>query len=164
MNDDVLTTYLNDHLTGAVAAQELATSCSANNPGTSLATFLQELVTKIKEEQEVVKNLLRRVGGEVNPVKTAVGWLGEKASRLKLENPLRAYTPLNCLEQVEGLLLGVRGKLALWDALKAIVSSDARFAGIDLDELSQRADGQLAELERYRLAAARNAFLTEVQD
>lgn len=161
MNDDVLTTYLNDHLTGAVAAQELATSCSANNPGTPLATFLQDLLGKIEEEQEVVKDLLRRADGEVNAIKTAAGWLGEKASRMKLENPLRTYTPLNCLEQVEGLLLGVRGKLALWDALKVTMGLDARFTGIDLEELSQRAEGQLVELERYRLAAARNAFLTE---
>ena len=161
MNDNALATYLNDHLAGSEAGKELAKQCSESNPDTPLAIFLQHLVTKIKDEQEVVEHLLRRSGGKVNTVKAAVGWLGEKTSRMKLNNPLQAYTALNRLEQVEGLLLGVRGKLALWVALGATLGSDARFIGINFDELSQCAEQQLGELEQYRLAAAREAFIPD---
>lgn len=106
MNDEALTTYLDDHLSGSIAGKERAAKCGASNPDTPLVTFLQDLNTKMDEGREVVKDLLERVGGEVNAVKVAVGWLGEKASRIKLGHPLQMYTPLNRLEQVEGLAVG----------------------------------------------------------
>lgn len=56
------------------------------------------------------------------------------------------------------MLLGVRGKLALWTALGATVAADARFGDIDFDELARKAEQQLDELEQHRLAAARDAF------
>ena len=158
MNEASLRTYLNDHLAGSAAGRELAEQCAASNPGTPLGAFMRGLASKIDNEQEIVKDLLERLGGEVNPVKSVTGWLGEKASRLKLNNPLQTYLALDRLEQIEGILLGVRGKLALWTALEATVATDARFGDIDFDELSKNADQQLAELELYRLAAARDAF------
>ncbi len=158
MNDEALTTYLNDHLAGSEAGRALAERCAASNPATPLASFLQSLVAKIEDEQGLVKDLVARSGGEVNTVKAAVGWLGEKASRIKLDNPLQSYTALNRLEQIEGLVLGVRGKKALWDALGASLPTDPRFTEIDFDELSANAEQQLAELEQYRLAAAHEAF------
>ncbi len=158
MNDESLKTYLNDHLAGSAAGKELAEQCAASNPGTPLGAFMRGLASKIESEQETVKDLLEHLGGEVNPVKSVAGWFSEKASRLKLNNPLQTYTALDRLEQVEGILLGVRGKLALWTALGATVATDARFSDIDFDELGRRAEQQLDELERYRLAAAHEAF------
>jgi len=61
-------------------------------------------VATIEDEQAVVKDLLTRAGSDVNAIKAVVGWLGEEASRLKLDNPLQSYSALNCLEQVERLL------------------------------------------------------------
>ena len=162
MNNEALTTYLNDHLAGSEAAKALAERCAASNAGTPLAAFLQRLVAKIEGEQAVVKDLLARAGSEVNAVKAAVGWLGEKASRLKLDNPLQSYSALNRLEQVEGLLLGVRGKKALWDALGATLQTDPRFVEIGFDELSRDTKQQLTELERHRLVAAHEAFVADV--
>lgn len=158
MNDEALTTYLNDHLAGSEAGRALAERCAASNPATPLASFLRSLVTKIEDEQALVKDLVARSGGEVNALKAAVGWLGEKASRIKLDNPLQSYTALDRLEQVEGLLLGVRGKKALWDAVGATLRTDRRFAEIDFTELGRNAEEQLNELEQYRLAAAHEAF------
>lgn len=158
MNNESLTTYLNDHLAGSEAGKELAEQCATSNPGTPLGTFMQDLVAKIEHEQETVKNLLERLGGKVNTAKSAVGWLGEKASRLKLNNPLQTYTDLNRLEQVEGMLLGVRGKLALWTALGATVATDPQFSDVDFVELGRNAAQQLDELEQYRITAARAAF------
>lgn len=102
MNDESLKTYLNDHLAGSAAGKKLAEQCAASNPGTPLGSFMQGLAAKIEEEQEVITALLERLGGRVSAAKLAAGWLGEKASRLKLNNPLRPYRDLDRLEQVEG--------------------------------------------------------------
>lgn len=160
MNAEPLKTYLNDHLAGSAAGKELAEQCLASNSETLLINFLQGLVTAIEDEQEVVKDLIKRLGGEANPVKVATGWLGEKVSRLKLNNPLQTHTALNRLEQLEALLLGVRGKLALWAALSATLGADAHFSDVDFNELSWKAEQQLDELEQFRLAAARDAFFS----
>lgn len=161
MNDEPLVTYLNDHLAGSAAGKALAEQCAASNSDDLLIIFLQKLVTTIEDEQEVLKDLIKQLDGEPNPAKAAVGWLGEKVSRLKLNNPLQTSTPLNCLEQLETLLLGVRGKRALWAALSATLATDARFSHVDFDELGLKAEQQLYELEQFRLAAARDAFFVQ---
>lgn len=158
MKDEHLKTYLSDHLAGSVMGIELAERCLANNAESSLGTYLKRFLANIEEDQAVLKDLLERLGGGGNPLKTVAAWFAEKASRVKLNNRLLKYSDLSRLEELEGLLLGVRGKLALWTALKASVAADARFSNVHFDDLVRRAEEQLGELERHRLAAARQAF------
>lgn len=159
MNNDHLTTYLNDHLAGSVAGVELVERCLSNNEATPLGAYLTTLLIEFKEDQAALKDVLERLGGGVNPLKTTAAWLGEKAGRVKLNNQLFAYSDLSRLEELEGLLLGVRGKLALWTALETVVAADARLSGVAFGRLAQRAEEQLNTLEQHRLAAARKAFL-----
>lgn len=156
VNDEPLTTYLNDHVAGATLGKELVERCLSNNAKTPLGDFLAQLLSEIEEERAVLKDVLERLGSGANPVKTAVTWLGEKASRIKLSNPLGAYSDFNRLEELELLLLGVRGKLALWQALEAV--ADERLSSVDFAALSGRAKGQLEHIEQHRLSAARAAF------
>lgn len=158
MNEENLKTYLNDHLAGSEAAVELAQHARNSNPDTPLGAYLDTFLDEIEEDRAVVRDLLKRLGGGTNPVKTAVGWLGEKAARLKLNHPLQSYTAFIRMEELEGLLLGVRGKLALWQALEHTVASDPRLNHVDFTVLARRAEEQLSEIERHRLEAAREAF------
>lgn len=158
MKDELLKTYLNDHLAGAEAGIQLAEDCLARNPEGPLGDFLAELVTEIKEDHRVLKDLHDRVPGRENTLKKMMAWMLSKASRLKLENLLLQYTDLTRLEELEGLLLGVRGKLALWEVLEAACASDERFNDIDFQELQQRAQLQLERIEHHRLEEAKKAF------
>lgn len=158
MNEENLKAYLNDHLAGSEGAVELARHARSSNPDTPLGAYLDTFLTEIEEDRAVVRDLLERLGGGTNAVKTAVGWVAEKAARLKLNHPLQSYTAFVRMEELEGLLLGVRGKLALWHALEHTVASDPRFDGFDFTRLAERAEGQLREIERHRLEAAREAF------
>lgn len=154
-----LITYLNDHLAGSVAGVELAERCLADETGTPLGAFLAGLVPEIERDRQELKELIGRLDGGENALKKAAGWLAEKVGEVKLGDRFSADPDLSRLERLEVLLLGVRGKLALWRALEALEPADARFlGGIDLAELSSRAEGQLAGLERHRLEAARRAF------
>jgi hypothetical protein len=78
--------------------------------------------------------------------------------RLKLNGRLLGYSPLSRLVELESLTLGVRGKLALWLALKELGSSEPRLASADLDSLAARARAQGDGLEHERLRAARVAL------
>jgi hypothetical protein len=163
MSRSPLQIYLADHLAGSVAGLELANACRARELDTPLGHLLADLGAEIEAEQEVLRELLRRSGGDAHPAKQAAAWLGEKLSRLKLNNPLGHDRDLERFEALEGLLLGVRGKLALWHALhetlgQAALTGDPRGQGFDFAELARRAERQLREIETHRLAAARRAL------
>jgi hypothetical protein len=82
----------------------------------------------------------------------------EKIGRLKLNGQLRGYSPLSRLLELEGLALGIEGKLALWRSLRQVAGEEPRLAPVDFDGLVQRAKAQLDELEAQRLRAAATAL------
>jgi hypothetical protein len=158
MRNEHLKTYLNDHLAGAKMGLQLVRDCQAHNPEEPLSTFLQQLAEEIDEDHDVLIDLYARLPGRENVLKKATAWLASKASRLKLESILLQYSDLTRLEELEGLLLGVRGKLALWEAFDTACVSDERFSDVDFRRLQQRARRQHDQIEEHRLRAARKAF------
>ena len=98
------------------------------------------------------------LGIRKDPVRRAVGWAAEKAGRLKPNGQLRGYSPLSLLVELEGLALGVTGKLALWKALRLLVDEEPRLREHPLERLVERAESQQRQIEERRLAAARQAF------
>jgi len=150
--------YLNDHSAGALAGYELAKRCLKNNEGTALGEYLKQFVAELEEDRAEVHRVMDALGFTHDKVKSALGWAGEKAGRLKLNGQLTGYSPLSRLWEVEGLILGVTGKRSLWRSLKQIAERDARIAVVDLDSLERRAQAQIEALEEHRLEAARRAF------
>lgn len=158
MNDKLLSIYLNDHLAGATAGVELAKRALSNNEGTAYGTFLSELVRDIEEDRSELQALIERLGLAQDRVKQTVAWAAEKVGRLKLNGQLTGYSPLSRLVELEGLRLGVEGKLCLWRSLSEIANQDSRLAVSDLQELIRRAEAQVDGLEKHRLEAANEAL------
>ena len=155
-----LASYLNDHLAGAVAGHELARRAAASNRGTEYGAGLEGIVREIEEDAEALKDLMDRLGVQADRVKLALGWAGEKVGRLKLNGQVLGYSPLSRLIELEGLVLGVSGKLALWQALrKAFGGDDPRLRGFDFEVLVERARKQRRTLERLRRRAASEALV-----
>ena len=159
MSHKLLSIYLNDHLMGATAGLELARRAYGSNRDNEFGSFLGPLAEEIAEDRETLIELMDRLDVGTDRPKVLAGWVAEKAGRLKLNGSLLGYSPLSRLVELEGLSLGVEGKLSLWRALKATIAHDERLAGIDLDALIERAAGQRQGLERHRLEAARLAFI-----
>jgi hypothetical protein len=97
---------------------------------------------------------MRRLDVREDRFKQVAGWSGEKLGRLKPNGQLLGYSPLSRLVEIEGLVLGVSGKRALWTSLKVALGTDPRLAGIDLDGLEERARAQRRDLEGARRQAA----------
>jgi hypothetical protein len=89
--------------------------------------------------------------------KDAAALVAAKAGRLKLNGRLREYSPLSRVVELEGLVMGVTGKLALWRTLEACGRLDESWQPT-LARLRERGESQRAELERHRAAAAVLAF------
>ena len=99
---------------------------------------------------------MQAVEAPKDPVKTRAAWAAEKVGRLKLNGQLRGYSELSRVLELEGLSLGIEGKLALWKSLEEL--NDPRIGSFDLAELRSRAQSQLDDLEPHRLAAVRTAL------
>ena len=159
MNEKLRAIYLNDHLAGAVGGHELARRAAGSNEGTELGTFLSGLAEDIGSDRAALEEVMDRLGVRADPVKRSLAWGAEKVGRLKPNGQLLGYSPLSRLIELEGLHVGIGGKLSLWQVLGA--TSAGELDGVDLPDLERRARDQLTALEPFRVAAAREAFEVE---
>jgi hypothetical protein len=116
------------------------------------------LKEEIEQDQQIVKSLLRSVGGNESKLRKAAAWLTEKVGEAKLELDDTGDGQLRLLEGLETLGLGIQGKLGLWRALSAASSQDPQLGALDLPRLERRALDQFTRVEAQRLKAARDAF------
>jgi hypothetical protein len=149
-----LGTYLNDHLGGASGGIELARRLAKANEDTEYGPPLRRVVQEIEEDIASLRDVMARMGVEEDRIKQAGAWTAEKVGRLKLNGQLLGYSPLSRMVELEGMMLGVSGKLALWVALNEHYGEDPRLAGVDFPQLIARAKDQRIGLERMRRQAA----------
>jgi hypothetical protein len=158
MADKAMDLYLNDHLAGATLGTDLAQHIKERHAGTPLGDAMKTIADEVEEDRRTLLDLMERMGTQPNPVKQAVGWLTEKASRVKFSGVFSGEQDHGAFMALESLTLGVEGKAHLWKALKEVADEYPSLATTKLDELIERAETQKATLESLRLAAGRKAL------
>lgn len=149
-----LATYLNDHLAGSVGAIELLDHLIKEQSGQRLEKFLVYVRDEVSADQEVLRDLLRKLDLEESAVRKAGAWFAEKLGQVKFD----VAGELGLLQALEGLALGITGKQLLWRALQTVEASYPQLQGIDLVALEQRAQEQFERVDRERLHLARETF------
>lgn len=153
MNNKLLGIYLNDHLAGATAGIEVAKRSAKNNEDNDFGVQLKRIVAEIEEDKEKLRKIMDDLGIAEDFLKRQAAFVAEKFGRLKLNGQLTGYSPLSRLVELEGLKLGVTGKLSLWKVLEQ-VESDLPLEVTQLSSLITRAEDQLRRIENMRLEAA----------
>jgi hypothetical protein len=153
MNQNLLT-YLHDHLAGAQYAITLLTDLSAQKLDHDVAKLAAELELEINADRDFLEACLHELGSDSSTLKDAAAWLAQKVSRGKLN----VNEPFGLFEAVELLTLGVNGKLALWNTLRALPRDKVPITPPELNELISRAETQMAALEAERIRLAQKAF------
>lgn len=153
-----LSIYLNDHLAGAVAGLELAKRARGSNEEGELGAFLERLVEEIEADKRTLEGVMDELEIGRDRPKLLFGWTTEKLGRLKLNGQLSGYSPLSRMLELEGLVVGVTAKEALWRALRELSAAEPRLDAALLDSLAERAQRQRRELDEQRLRAAREAL------
>jgi hypothetical protein len=154
---DLLAIYLRDHHAGATAGIEVARRSARANGGSELGAFLDRFGSEIEEDRRELERIMRELGVKPSRGKDTAAFVAVKAGWLKLNGRLREYSPLSRVLELEGLVIGVTGKLALWRTLEECGRLDASWTPV-LRRLHERGESQRAELERQRAAAALTAF------
>ena len=146
MSSRQLRIYLQDH--HAASAGGVALSSRALGP-------THALTRQIARDRDALDRVMQHLQTKPSVLKVTMVRVAELFSRLKLNGRIFARSPLSSVIELETLVVGVRGKEALWTALRqAGVSVD----GVDLDALVESAREQGAELETLRLSAAAKAL------
>ncbi len=148
--------YLNDHLAGSLAAIELLDDLVEHHPTHRLADFFSAMRSEIAADQQTLRDLIEKLGGDESSIRKAAAWLAEKVSRAKLR--FSGEDNIGLLQALETLVLGVTGKKLLWRALAAVSANAVELQGLDFTELEQRAREQIAQLESERLQLAREVL------
>jgi hypothetical protein len=149
---EALTTYLNDHRSGAQIAIELLEVMRDQHEDATFREFAGILLPQIREDDDTLSSIKEKIGGSSSRLKMAGGWLIEKAVRLKLGHA--GSTDFEMFESLELLALGIHGKLCLWKALQAASKRDSRLREYRFDELISRAQRQYDLVEDKRLGLA----------
>jgi hypothetical protein len=158
MSNDHLSIYLNDHVAGSVAALELIDHLAASREGSDIARFLTGLYGEIEEDQSMLEDIVRMLGIEEKHARKAAAWITEKIARVKLRIDDHGDQELQLLQGLEGLALGIHGKLGLWLALAASLDQLRQLKAVDFGRLQQRARDQHNRVDARRIAQARVAF------
>jgi hypothetical protein len=155
---DRLGTYLNGHLAGANAGVATAERLAERIRTEPTAGTVAQLVADITSDREQLQAIIERLGVSGHPVKEAVGRVAGEASRLVVAEVVTGSAHLTVLMEAETLAMGIHGKLALWEALQAVVPAHPRLAEFDLAGLVVRAHAQRDRVEEIRLAAVQRSF------
>ncbi len=143
---DILGLYLSDHLTGATAGLERAERMAPAYADTDFGEELERVALEIREERELLKELIDSLELRRRPYRQAAAWVAEKAGRLKLdERP--GGSPMTPLLESELMRSAVMGKLGLWQVL-AELSDDLGLPTPLFEALAQQARDQARTYER----------------
>ena len=156
MSERLLAIYLNDHLAGSTVGVELARRARGSHRGGELGTFLEWLTAEIEADRAALERLMEHFGIHKDPVKRGAGWVAEKAGRLKPNGQITGRSPLSDLVELEGLHVGICGKLSMWEALEQALGPEV--AGINPSTMAERARRQLEDLRPHRIAAGAAAI------
>jgi hypothetical protein len=153
MAEKALATYLRDHFAGARGGLALARRIASGAEDEEERKRVEGVASQIKEERELLAELMRSLDVTPSRLKTVTAWTGEKFSAVKLNTSRGDRRVL----EYEAMIMGVTGKLQLWRSLSRTANghgvgnvSDARLA-----DLARQAESQRATLEELHASTAR---------
>ena len=139
--DRWLSIYLRDHHAASAGGVVLARrTLGANHP----------LARQIARDRVTLEEIMRQLDVESSRMKVGLVRMAERLGRLKLNGRLLQRSPLSRVVELEVLVVGIRGKEALWSAL---LTAGVSLQGIDLDALVDSARTQGREVDELRLSA-----------
>ena len=156
--DRFLRIYMSDQLALGVVWRELARRTLGASEGTPDGDVLRRVADAIAEDVATFAQMMRRLGFSTRTPKVAVAILAERAGRLKLNGRIVKRSPLSQFQELDVLVMGIEGKVLLWQNLRDGAGLGARLPDVDFERLVERAREQRALLEPLHARAAREAL------
>lgn len=150
--------HLDDHRAGAAGGAALARRMVDEwTDDVPTHERLRRLADAIDEDVEALDRIRDAVGASGGTAKRALALAGERLGRLKPNGRLRERSPLSLVQELEQLGAGIDAKRRLWASLQPAVCTGV-VVGVDLHDLRERAEGQLATVTDLHSSASAAAF------
>ncbi|UNX54805.1 NAD-dependent epimerase/dehydratase family protein [Georgenia sp. TF02-10] len=149
--------YLSDHLTGATAGLGRMTRMAEAYADTPMADDLAAMASQLREERDLLRELIHALGLRQRPYRQAAAQAGELVGRLKLNRRVLTRSPMTPLLEIEVMRGAVLGKLGVWQTL----ADHAEELGLPAEtfvSLADRARDQAATLDLLHERSRRTAF------
>jgi hypothetical protein len=157
--NELLAIYLRDHHAAGRAGTALARRTAEHlDLPSERRRAVQAVAAEIAEDLRSLESVMERLGTSPSPVKDTLAEAAERIGRLKSNGAVLRRSPLSDVIELEALVVGITGKLAMWTALQALCEHEP---GLDADELARLVDRALRQREivdECRLEAVRLAF------
>jgi hypothetical protein len=150
--------YMNDQLAAGVLWRELARRAARANAAGAAGPDVARVATEIAEDVRTFEQLMERLDLTKSRVKPALATAAERLGRLKLNGHVRTPSPLSRFVELDALVMGIDGKVTLWENLRDHAGLAARLPDIDFDALIDRARQQRDTLKPHHDAAGAAAF------
>jgi len=157
--DDALSSYLLDHLANVGDAAAAIEAERARTADPRLDEFLDRTAEQLREDEAILKGILHQRGHRDGTAKGAAGRLWDKLRAVKLSDG----TPLERMQALESLALGIHGRVLLWRALEEVASRYRELQAIDFGWLKARANECHEAVDRFRLEAACAVFAESLE-
>lgn len=154
----LLRIYMTDQLALGVLWREIARRACSSGDGNPEAAALARVAEAISEDVEVFEQMMRRLGFSTRSPKSVLAVVAERLGRLKLNGHIISRSPLSRFEELDFLLMGIDGKVVLWQNLRDGAGLGERLPDINFERLIERARSQRAELEPFHAQAAQAAL------
>jgi rubrerythrin len=149
----LLAIYLNDHLAGATAGVALARRAARSaHASRDARETLHWIAEQVAEDRSALRKIMRRLDAPERSYKVRLGWIAERAGRLKMNGRLVRRSPLSSLLELEALRVAIEGKKAGWRALREILDNDSCLDA-KLQKLLARAARQADAVEELHTQA-----------
>lgn len=156
-----LGSYLNDHLAGSVGGIRTARRAAEENVQNEYGALLGRMARELEEEQNVLRQVLRRLEVPENPLKKVTGWATERAEEMRAQRASHGSLPMKRLMDLEALLVGATGNRCLWQTLEFVAIEEPALAEFDFASLQERAGRRVSRLGQLRLEARLPAFTSK---
>lgn len=156
--DRLLRIYMTDQLALGVLWREIARRARNSSNGTPEGAALERVATQIGEDVAMFEQMMRRLGFSTRTPKAMLAVVAERVGRLKLNGRILRRSPLSRFEELDFLVMGIDGKVVLWQNLRDGAGLGARLPDVNFDRLIERARSQRAELEPFHAQAAQAAL------
>jgi hypothetical protein len=154
----LLGTYLNDHLAGSIVGGELARRIARQNSDNEYGRETAEIAEQIEQDKLELRRIMTRLDVPQKRLRLGIAWAVEKVTRLKPNGRLIGYSPLSRVLELEGLVMGITGKLELWRTLDQLEDANPGLDKAQIRELIGRAEAQRDRVDDLRLKAAAEAM------
>jgi hypothetical protein len=157
--NEFLAIYLRDHHAAGRAGTAHARRTAAHlDLPPARREAMQAVAAEIAEDLRSLESIMERLGTSPSPVKDTLAEAAERLGRLKGNGTILARSPLSNVVELEALVVGITGKLAMWTALREVCAHEPELDADELARLSERALRQREVVDDCRLEAARLAF------